>query len=140
MRTISTYELRIAAAKAYAARRLTAQASNWLHRLCRYSGLNDTCCAIGAVLTPNERLIVQARGINSGPLQRLIDAHIVQFEDYDFARQLQRAHDRWASSGLKSQTGPESDETRTERETFEEMVGLDVLRHAISEIHVQRSD
>ena len=131
MRTITTQELKIAAAKAYLAGKLTAQAKRWQDRVCNYRGAGDSCCAIGAGLTPDEHNSIQALGLNGRPITALFVKGVCEFEDYDFAGQLQNAHDRWACATFANSDGKESHKTRSAREVFEMIVGNDILANVV---------
>jgi len=107
MRTITNQELIDANRKAYAEHRLIAQNMDLFiygNDPCVYVGpvLPDgkqTACAIGVALNDSEQDDILSRHANNGTSAiLLLDFGIVQFEDIHFARDLQAAHDNWATS------------------------------------------
>lgn len=107
MRTITKQELIDANRKAYREHRLIAQNLDVIGPgdPCRYVGpvLPDgktTACAIGVVLNDSERSEVMHYGLNTccGVNSLVHDFSVVEFEDEQFARALQTAHDNWVSN------------------------------------------
>lgn len=96
MRTITTQELKDANRKAYAEKRLSAQAQK-AHCVYR-SPDHSNGCAIGVALNADELKLIDDADFNNSRISKLIMHGIVTFEDIIFAQTLQDLHDNWVGS------------------------------------------
>jgi hypothetical protein len=98
----------IAAAIRFAMANKTLQAQQGYQRLARNNiydkpacayrtnlGSKECYCAIGAALTPHERVDILMKNVNGKGVYTLIEEGIVTFEDRTTAARLQSLHDLW---------------------------------------------
>lgn len=117
MRTLTNEELITNVRKAFAEGRLTAQVggAGCVYRM----EVDDKSygCAIGVSLNDEEIAKIQSTYINTCGITTLQENHVVNFENAEFARELQRKHDNWVRYPMSP-----DDETYNKKKIFEEFI------------------